>query len=103
MAELKNFFLDFARVYYAPRALYRDLAQKRASSSWICVLLYCLAYVGGALWLYYNIVLGCCILLLLFETAPAAKTEEKISFWAAPVSSLLTIASTGVILFTYIR
>jgi hypothetical protein len=51
---LRLLLTDFPRVFYAPRALYREISAGRPSPSWVAVLAYCLLYVGGALWLYFN-------------------------------------------------
>jgi hypothetical protein len=50
---LKVFLRDFARVYTSPHRLYREMAAGRSSGSWICVLVYCVVYELGALWLYF--------------------------------------------------
>jgi hypothetical protein len=52
--NFKNLLKDFCRAFYAPVSLYRDIHNGRPSPSWICVLIYCLIYVGGALWLFFN-------------------------------------------------
>lgn len=54
MKWLRVLLTDFARAFYAPRALYRDIAEGRKSPSWAFVLVYCLYYVGGVIWLYAN-------------------------------------------------
>ncbi len=44
---VKTFLADLARVFHAPRSLYRDISRGRSTASWLCVLLYGLVYVGG--------------------------------------------------------
>jgi hypothetical protein len=187
---IMSFLRDLARVFSRPRSLYSGISQGRAAPSWMCVLLYCLAYEVGVLWLYssgftpfaepwlrlredtyylaeafyilplvvlmwilgagvlhlismhvfggrgrfetvftmtgyslwapwyplivvdcihatpqwlYNIVLGVSMLFMLFQTALAARTEEKIGWASAVLASLVSVGSIGVILYTYIR
>lgn len=45
---------DFARAFYAPRALYTDLRAGRPSPSWLCVLVYCLIYMVMTVWLHLH-------------------------------------------------
>jgi hypothetical protein len=54
MNTLRAFLLDFARSFTAPVRLYADIRDGRRSPSWLCVLIYCAAYVGGAIWLHLN-------------------------------------------------
>ena len=51
---LKLAFRDFIRAYFAPKALYSELAAGRRSDSWLCVLVYGLIYVAGSIWLFLN-------------------------------------------------
>jgi hypothetical protein len=52
--QIKTAGIDFLRAFYAPRSLYRDIQAGRSTPSWLCVLIYCLIYVVGALWLYFK-------------------------------------------------
>jgi len=52
--SMKNLFYDFVRAFYAPKSLYKEIHDGRATPSWLCVLIYCLIYVIGCLWLYFN-------------------------------------------------
>jgi len=45
---------DFIRAFYSPKYLYMEISEGRKSSSWLCVLVYCLIYVIGSLWLYFR-------------------------------------------------
>ncbi len=54
MNALRVLLTDFARTYYAPRALYQDIREGRRTPSWACVLVYCLYYIGGVIWLYLS-------------------------------------------------
>ena len=51
---IRYIFRDFSRAFYAPVSHYREIRDGRTSPSWVCVLVYCLVYVAGALWLYFN-------------------------------------------------
>jgi hypothetical protein len=53
-------------------------------------------------WLY-NVVLLVCIIFILIGTSVAALVEEKINLIVAFISSVITLSSIGLILFTYIR
>lgn len=46
--------LDFARSLVAPVRLYPEVRDGLASPSSLCVLVYCLAYVSGAVWLHMH-------------------------------------------------
>jgi hypothetical protein len=186
---LQSFIKDFARSFYSPKSLYREISLGRRSVSWLCVLVYCLVYVVGSFWLYfkgftpfvepwlklpedryyliqsfyiiplvflmwilatgvlhvlskqlggkgdfntlfsmtgyslwapwypliivdiihatpewlYNTVLGACIIFVITGTAAAVKVEEKIKAVSAFAASIISFASIGLILFTYIR
>jgi len=52
---------------------------------------------------FYNAVLLVCIIFILIGTSIAALVEEKINFIVAFISSVITLSSIGLILFTYIR
>ena len=54
MLSLKNLFYDFVRAFYAPKTLYQEMHDGRSTPSWLCVLVYCLIYLIGCLWLYAN-------------------------------------------------
>ena len=54
MNTFKIFLKDFSRAFYGPVSLYREIHKGRPSPSWLCVLVYCLIYVFGTLWLYFN-------------------------------------------------
>jgi hypothetical protein len=54
MVSLKPLFYDFVRAFYAPKSLYKEIHDGRSTPSWLCVLIYCLIYVIGCLWLYSN-------------------------------------------------
>ncbi|MGD8751255.1 MAG: YIP1 family protein [Anaerolineales bacterium] len=51
---LNSFIKDFLRAFYSPKILYQEISADRQSGSWLCVLIYCLVYVGGSLWLYFE-------------------------------------------------
>ena len=51
---LIKFIRGFARAFYSPKSLYGEMSKGRHYNSWLCVLIYCLAYVLGSLWLYFN-------------------------------------------------
>jgi hypothetical protein len=53
-AMLTNFIKDFLRAYYAPKVLYQEISKEHKNRSWLCVLIYCLVYVAGSLWLYFK-------------------------------------------------
>ncbi len=78
MAWLRVLLTDFARAFYAPRALYRDIAEGRKSPSWAFVLV----PVG---------------------TTIAVKVEEKVHLVLAEVIALVGIGATGIVTYTYIR
>ena len=186
---VKKLTKDFIQAFYSPKSLYREISMGKQSSSWIFVLIYCLVYVLGSLWLYfkgftpfvwtwiklseeyyylvqsfyiiplvflmwilgtgvihvvskyfggkgrfdvlftmtgyslwvpwypliivdcihsipewlYNIVLGICIILILFGTTIATMIEERINLIGAIISTIIAFTSIGLILFTYIR
>lgn len=52
MKTVRALLLDFARSFVAPARLYSEIRDGRDSPSWLCVLVYCLAYVSGAVWLH---------------------------------------------------
>ena len=54
MKTLRVLLLDFARSFVAPTRLYSEIRDGRVSPSWICVLVYCAAYVAGAVWLHLH-------------------------------------------------
>lgn len=54
MKTFRTLWTDSCRAFYAPRSLYRDIRDGRSTPSWLCVFVYCLIYVAGALWLYFN-------------------------------------------------
>jgi len=187
--KLRIHYKDFIRVFYSPKSLYREISKGRKCSSWLCVLVYCLIYIMGSLWLYfrgftpfvkpwiklpedvyylvqafyllplvflmwilgtgvlhilckqfggngrfevllimtgyslwapwyplivvdcihstpewlYNTVLVLCIVFILIGTTVAAMVEEKINLIVAFISSVISLSSIGLILFTYIR
>ena len=180
---------EFFQAFYSPKSLYQEISRGRKSSSWLCVLIYCLIYMLGSLWLYfqgftpfvkpwinlpediyylvqafyslplvflmwilgtgvlhvlcgqfggkgrfevlllmtgyslwapwyllivvdcihstpewlYNIVLLVCIIFILIGTSIAALVEEKINLIVAFISSVTSLSSIELILFTYIR
>jgi hypothetical protein len=180
---------EFFQAFYSPKSLYQEISRGRKSSSWLCVLIYCLIYTMGSLWLYfqgftpfvkpwinlpediyylvqafyslplvflmwilgrgvlhvlcgqfsgkgrfevlllmtgyslwapwyllivvdcipstpewlYNAVLLVCIIFILIETSVAALVEEKINLIIAFASSVTSLFSIGLILFTYLR
>ena len=180
---------EFFQAFYSPKSLYQEISRGRRSSSWLCVLIYCLIYMLGSLWLYfqgftpfvkpwiklpediyylvqafyslplvflmwilgtgvlhvlykqfggkgrfevlllmtgyslwapwyllivvdcihstpewlYNVVLLVCIIFILIGTSVAALVEEKINLIVAFISSVTSLSSIGLILFTYIR
>ena len=51
---LKIFIKGFVRAFYSPRSLYEEISKGRYYNSWLCVLIYCLLYVVGSLWLYFK-------------------------------------------------
>ncbi len=53
MMKLGTFFYDFARAFYAPNGLYRDIRNGRRTPSWLCVAIYCAIYVIYTLWGYF--------------------------------------------------
>lgn len=92
--RLKALLRDFARAFYAPRALYKGLKAGRRSPSWICVLVYCLIYMAGTLWLY----------LSGFEpfTTPWLVLDPKVyylaeTFFLTPVVFAAWILGTGIL------
>ena len=38
--SMKNLFYDFVRAFYAPKSLYKEIHDGRATPSWLCVLIY---------------------------------------------------------------
>ena len=186
---LKNLTIEFCQAFYSPKALYQKISKERKSSSWLCVLFYCLIYILGSLWLYfrgftpfmkpwiklpediyylvqafyclplvflmwilgtgvlhvlcrqfggkgrfeilflmtgyslwapwyllivvdcihstpewlYNSVLLVCIIFILIGTSAAALVEEKVNLIVAFISSVISLVSIGLIIFTYIR
>lgn len=94
MRAVKVLLWDFARAFYAPRALYTELRAGRRSPSWVCVLVYCLIYMAGTLWLHLH---G-------FEpfTAPWLVLDPKVyylveTFYLTPVVFLAWILGAGII------
>jgi hypothetical protein len=91
---LKNFIKDFLQAFYLPQSLYRGISKNKKSKSWLCVLIYCLVYVGGSLWLYFK---G----FTPFEGTWIKLPEEIYylvqSFYIIPLTFLMWILGTGVI------
>lgn len=85
---------DFARSYYAPRMLYRDIAQGHRSRSWVYVLLYCLIYVVGSLWLYAE---GYSPFVSPWLVIPQGSYYLVQAFYIVPLVFLMWILATGVI------
>lgn len=85
---------DFLRAFYAPRALYRDLAKGRQSKSWLCVLVYCLLYVAGSLWLYFQ---GFTPFEEPWIKLSPARYYLVQSFYITPLVFLMWILGTGVL------
>jgi hypothetical protein len=54
MSGLRTFLFDLPLSFIAPARLYSEIRDGRSSPSWLCVLVYCSAYVGGAVWLHLN-------------------------------------------------
>jgi hypothetical protein len=90
----KFFLLDFFQAFYSPQSLYQKISNGQKSSSWICVLIYCIIYIIGSLWLHFN------------DFKPFTDTwiklpEEKYyliqSLYIAPLVYLMWITGTGVI------
>jgi len=186
---LKRLIKEFFQAFYTPKSLYMEISKGRQSSSWLCVLFYCLIYVMGSLWLYfkgftpfvkpwiklpedvyylvqafyilplvflmwilgtgvlhilcrqfggkgrfevlllmtgyslwapwyplivvdcvhstpewlYNTILVVCIFFILIGTTVAVMVEEKINLITGFISSIISLSSIGLILFTYIR
>jgi hypothetical protein len=91
---VKSFASGFLRAYYAPKSLYKDIAQGQAHYSWFCVLLYCLLYEIGTLWLYFN---G-----FTPFVSPWLQIPEEIyylvqAFYIIPLVFLMWILGTGVL------
>lgn len=88
------FFKGFLQSFYAPARLYREVSHGRKYNSWLCVLIYCLIYVGASLWLYFN---G----YTPFED-PWIRLPGEIyylvqSFYIIPLGFLMWILGTGTI------
>ena len=75
----KYHFYDFVRAFYAPKSLYKEIHDGRATPSWLCVLF----IIGG--------------------TAISIKIEENISWIRSLIYSIFSVVTTGVIIFTFIR
>lgn len=54
MKTLPTLLLDFVSSFVAPARLYSEIRDGRDSASWVCVLVYCAAYVAGAIWLHFH-------------------------------------------------
>lgn len=48
---LRNFFRDWLQAYFSLRVLYTRIHAGQPSASWLMMLIYCLIYVGGTIWL----------------------------------------------------
>lgn len=92
--HVKTLLQDFSRAFYAPRALYTEMRAGWRSPSWLCVLLYCLIYVVGTVWLYTH---G-------FEpfTAPWIALDPKVyylveTFYLTPLVFAVWVLGAGMI------
>ena len=91
---LTKLIKNFAQAFYSPKSLYREISTTGQSNSWIFVLLYCLIYVFGSLWLYFK---G-----FTPFVSPWIKLSEEYyylvqSFYIIPLIFLMWILGTGVI------
>jgi len=94
MTALGMLLKDFARAFYAPQALYTELRDGRRSPSWVCVLVYCLVYMVGTVWLYVH---G-----FLPFTPPWITLDPKLyylveTFYLTPLIFLMWILGAGTI------
>jgi hypothetical protein len=94
MNTAKTLLADFLRAFYAPKPLYTDIYEGRSTPSWLCVLVYCLIYMAGTLWLY----------LSGFEpfVEPWIKLDPQIyylveTFYLTPLIFLMWILGAGMI------
>jgi len=93
---LNSFIKDFVRAFYSPKTLYAEISKGRSSNSWLCVLVYCLIYVVGSLWLYFKVFTP--------FVEPWIKLPENIyylvqAFYILPLVFLMWILGTGVLHF----
>jgi hypothetical protein len=89
-----NFISGFIQSFYSPKSLYGKISKGRHYNSWLCVLIYCLVYVLGSLWLYFK------------GFTPFVGTWIKLSetnyyliqsFYIIPLVFLMWILCTGVV------
>ena len=90
----KQVFFDFLRSFYAPKTLYSEIAADRRSDSWLCVLLYCLIYVAGSIWLYLN---GFTPFVEPWIMLPGESYYLIQSFYIIPLTFLMWILGAGVL------
>jgi hypothetical protein len=88
------FLNDFVRAFYAPRSLYQDISRQQHGRSWLCVLVYCLVYVGGSLWLYFE---GFTPFADPWINLPGDRYYLVQAFYILPLVFLMWILGTGVL------
>jgi hypothetical protein len=93
---LKIFLKGFIQAFYSPKTLYKKISKGDKYNSWICVLVYCLVYVAGSLWLY------------LKDLTPFVETWIKLpediyylvqSIYIIPLIFLMWVLGAGVLHF----
>lgn len=91
---MKNFIKDFFRSFYSPKSLYIGISKGKPSNSWLCVLIYCLVYVVGSLWLYSE---GFTPFVETWIKLPKESYYLIQSFYIIPLVFLMWILGTGVL------
>ncbi|UCG28352.1 MAG: YIP1 family protein [Bacteroidales bacterium] len=91
---LLRFIKGFVRTFYSPRSLYEEISAGEQNPSWFCVLIYCLIYVGGSLWLYFK---GFTPFVDPWIKLPLESYYLVQSFYIIPLVFLMWILGTGVL------
>ena len=91
---LISFIKGFAQAFYSPRSLYLKISKGEKYNSWLCVLIYCLVYVGGSLWLYFK---GFTPFTDAWIKLPGEIYYPVQSFYIIPLVFLMWILGAGVL------
>jgi hypothetical protein len=91
---LKAFVRDFLWAYYSPKHLYQEISKQGQSRSWLSVLIYCLVYVGGSLWLYFK---GFTLFVEPWIKLSPDRYYLVQAFYILPLVFLMWILGTGVL------
>jgi hypothetical protein len=92
--ELKKYTIAFVQSILYPRGLYTRISLGEKHHSWIIVLIYCLIYLVGSLWLYFN---GFTPFIKPWIIIPPELYYFIQAFYIIPLIFLMWILGTGVV------